>query len=63
MNTPGQAAFEKWVQLLKGTYPATWRQLGDAERVGWEQIADAAHDARVAHTRAAVQSMARIGRL
>lgn len=44
--TPGQAAFEKWVELVPAlaTIFKQWAQLPDIAQAGWEDIAQAAID-------------------
>ena len=50
--TPGQAAFERWVQLLDRPYPLKWGQLKAGEKQAWEDIAVAAIEARNAQRNA-----------
>lgn len=42
MMTPGQAAFEEWVNRLDRPYPITWNQMPDSGKAGWDEVALAA---------------------
>lgn len=42
MKTAGQAAFEKWAQLIPIAPGLAWDTLPDAGKAGWEEIAEAA---------------------
>lgn len=42
--TPGQAAYEKWRNLLLGK-DAHWDRLRDSDKAHWEEVAQAAIDA------------------
>lgn len=40
--TPGQAAYEKWSELLTLRPPLEWESLPITAKEGWEEIAKAA---------------------
>lgn len=43
--TPGEAAYNLWVDLVPGSVALTWERMPQSGKDGWEEIARAAIDA------------------